>query len=265
VSLDSIRVDGAGAYQLGDVGVTDYPRTAGEWCLPANEAEPIDLLALSGQLYDCVDAEHGLQTFTVPDGVNSLNVWLSGGGGGFGSQAHPPMMGAAAGLTYGTLAVSPGDELVIMVGCPGADGCNANDCGKREGGAGGGASAVLSGGTALLVAGGAGGQAGAAADGSASTHGGHGGGVSGETGGTTQCNDNVPGGNGGTQSGPGAGGASNRGYQPGDAGHGHDGGHGGGTDDALATAGGGGFGGGGAGRHVGGDGGGGGGGGGWFG
>ena len=86
----------------------------------------------------------------------------------------------------------------------------------------------------ILVAGGAGGQAGAwdasrqAAGEMSSTHGGHGGGEVGGDGGTTPCNDNAVGGGGGSQTSAGNPGGSNRGYDPGQPGSGHNGGDGGG-------------------------------------
>ena len=266
VSLHSLRVDAAGSYRLSsEAGITEPPSLGG-WCLPEDEVEPVNFQVLidasnaaAQQLFECTGTE---ASYRVPSGVTMVNVWMSGGGGGFGSRPHEPMMGAAAGISYGTLQVTAGETLRVFVGCAGQDGCLNSDCGEREGGGGGGGSAVLRADTPLLVAGGAGGQAGG--DGNALTAGGHGGGASGETGGTTECNDFTPGGLGGTQSVPGRGGAGNRGYGAGEDGSGHDGGHGGGEgDNPLATQGGWGFGTGGSGRTVGGDGGGGGGGGGW--
>lgn len=135
------------------------------------------------------DRYGGKQTYVVPGGVGAVNIWMSGGGGGLGSQAHPQSTGGAAGFTWATFKVSPewtnaatGQiELFVSVGCAGR---SAGVGVQGVGGGGGGASAVMDrAGNVLMVSGGAGGQAGAwdsqrQADGElASTHGGHGGGL----------------------------------------------------------------------------------------
>ena len=142
---------------------------------------------------------YGSQTYIVPPNQQAVNIWMSGGGGGLGSQAHPAGTGGAAGFTWATFKVQPewtnpatGQvELHVWVGCTGS---SAGVGVQGVGGGGGGASAVLDlSGNVLVVAGGAGGQSGAwdasrQADGEiASTHGGHGGGPVGGDGGTTTC------------------------------------------------------------------------------
>jgi hypothetical protein len=170
--------------------------------------------------------DEGKQTYIVPDNVQAVNIWMSAGGGGLGSQAHPRSTGGAAGFSWATFRVQPewrnSDgkiELKVYVGCAGE---SAGVGVQGVGGGGGGGSAVLDlQGNVLVVAGGAGGQAGAwdasrQADGEmSSTHGGHGGGPQGGDGGTTPCNGGAAGGGGGGQSLAGTAGGSNRGYDPG--------------------------------------------------
>ena len=136
------------------------------------------------------------------------NIWLSGGGGGFGSNSHDPNIGGSAGFTWGALDLKYGEQLSMYVGCGGASGDRGD--GRSEGGGGGGASAVIKDGKELLVAGGSGAQSGGwdpnrqnaqtsgynadvmssehTGQGMPSTHGGHGGGREGQHGGTSPCN-----------------------------------------------------------------------------
>jgi len=113
------------------------------------------------------------QTFTVPAGITSIDVKLWGGGGGGGaiggwSYGFP---GGAGGYAGGTLAVTPDQNITIMVGAGGNSGtvpnsspnygggarnCNTgSDC--RYGGQGGGRSEVIVGETNFIIAGGGGG------------------------------------------------------------------------------------------------------------
>jgi hypothetical protein len=284
-TLNQVRIDLAGSYGLnqGDAIVPE-PQLDG-WCLlPGSNI--VDPYAFSGVIYGCTGEP---VRYVVPDGltpaangVTYINVWMSGAGGGFGSRAHAPNQGGAAGFAYGSIAVNAGDVLTLYVGCAGETGCVSSDCGQREGGGGGGASAITGSGsdadcgvcdqepaadsrgnTIHMVAAGAGGQGGG--DGNVLTGGGHGGGMEGSTGGNTGCDANIPGGTGGTQTAGGTGGAGNRGYNPGDDADGPNGGAGGGQQNQDRSAGGWGWATGGSGRTQDGDGGGGGGGGGYFG
>ncbi|MEZ0112070.1 putative repeat protein (TIGR01451 family) [Catenulispora sp. EB89] len=138
------------------------------------------------------------QAFVVPKGVSSLTVSASGAGGGGRN-------GAAGGLSTGTLAVSAGDSLTVMVGQAGTvkgaatygAGGSGGSGSRFSGGSGGGMSALWTGasltGTPLLVAGGG---AGGAEGGSS---GGSGGGASGANGGNPGSGGGS-GGQGGSQS-----------------------------------------------------------------
>jgi len=113
------------------------------------------------------------QTFTVPAGVFFIQVDLYGAAGGNGSWGGWTWgwSGGAGGYTHGTIAVTPGQVLTVMVGQGGAGGatsnatfsyggggrnCTSNDC--QYAAKGGGRSAIrTSGGTELLTAGGGGG------------------------------------------------------------------------------------------------------------
>jgi hypothetical protein len=110
----------------------------------------------------------GVQTYTVPAGVTSINVTLNGAQGGTDNYGAL-FTGALGGRVSATLAVTPGAVLNIYVGGRGPDngagtgGYNGGGNGTTAGGGagGGGASDIRLGGTALsnriIVAGGGGG------------------------------------------------------------------------------------------------------------
>lgn len=141
-----------------------------------------------------------MQTFTVPNCVSQIQVQLSGAAGGNGFfNTNVPGNG---GFVSGTLAVTPGSTLQILVGGKGLNSTSSNG-----GGGGGGCSAILQSGNPLVVAGGGGGAAssGSSTQGGA---GGAGGGVgNGGNGGSIQCASGVVNGGAGG-SGTGAGGTS---------------------------------------------------------
>jgi hypothetical protein len=134
---------------------------------------PVVALAAS-QTFNATGAD---QTFIVPAGVTSINVQLFGAGGGVFNNYlnYGAGLGGYGGSTEGTLAVTPGEQLTIIVGktgnpsnvgattyggggaggyCPPPSSCSA------KGGAGGGRSAVRnSAGVELMTAGGGGGNA----------------------------------------------------------------------------------------------------------
>jgi hypothetical protein len=134
------------------------------------------------------------QTFTVPTGVTALNVILNGAAGG---AAYFGATGGSGGYVSGTLAVTPGQSLTIMVGKGGAQGNGSASSNSYGGGGaggsfsgvGGGRSAIISGGVDRVTAGGGGGA------GNGTNDGGAGGGTTGATGG-----GGANGGGGGTQS-----------------------------------------------------------------
>jgi hypothetical protein len=113
----------------------------------------------------------GMQTYTVPVGVTSIQIEVWGAQGGDSEICGPAtdVDGGLGGYTIGTLAVSPGQVLNVFVGnkpsmtysvgSPG--GFNGGGASGQYGGGGGGASDVRVGGSALanrvIVAGGGGG------------------------------------------------------------------------------------------------------------
>lgn len=110
----------------------------------------------------------GIQTFTVPCGVNQVHIAAYGAQGGSGAAGGNSSAGGAGGQggqAEGDLTVSPGDVLNIFVGGQGAaptGGFNGGaNGGSQNAGGGGGASDVRVGGTAeanrVIVAGGGGG------------------------------------------------------------------------------------------------------------
>ena len=98
------------------------------------------------------------QTFVVPAGLTSMNVTLSGAGGG--------NSGGTGGYVSGTLAVTPGQTLTIIVGQGGQITGNAygggGSSGSFPGGSGGGRSAIRLSGNDIVTAGGGGCGAGGA-------------------------------------------------------------------------------------------------------
>lgn len=129
----------------------------------------------------------GMQTFTVPSGVYSINVDARGAAGGTASSGN----GGFGGRVQATLAVTPGQVLNIYVGGTTSaatggynGGGNASNSSMRGGG---GATDIRTGGTSLadriLVAAGGGG---AGSNCGSNDHGGNGGGLTGADG--WQCN-----------------------------------------------------------------------------
>lgn len=154
------------------------------------------------------------QTWTVPEGVESLIIkaWGAGGGGGGGGRdeefgsGKDGGNGGGGGFVQTTLQVDPGDELIIRVGGGGGTGGRSDyyevidsfspiygyeqhDLRIGTGGGGGGYSGVFEGPTPLIIAAGGGGGGGGDSSNFLYNHGGPGGpgggtvGINGESGG----------------------------------------------------------------------------------
>ena len=142
-----------------------------------------------------------IQTFTVPSGVTTLTVTLSGGGGGSGNNQNTN--GGSGALVSGTITVTPGQVLTVIVGQGGMSNRGSATGGSASFGGGGAGGSYTPGGVAGS---GAGGGRSAIQNNSGvdlvSAGGGGGGG-----GGNTGSNGGLVGGgfNGGTQSSGGAG------------------------------------------------------------
>ena len=128
----------------------------------------------------------GIQTFTIPAGITTVDLTVvGGGGGGGGSDSSPGAAGRPGARIAGTLAVSPGQILTISIGSGGLGGASdqgsapggragINTLGYRggtgsaagptplsgAGGGGGGASVILLNGSPVVVAAGGGGGGG---------------------------------------------------------------------------------------------------------
>jgi len=210
------------------------------------------------------------QTFTVPAGVFSIVITSMKGGGGGGNTSGAYSTPGKGGLVSGTLAVTPGETLTIVVGGGGGNnpsgtttygGGGSGNNSSQNGTNGGGRTAIRRAGVDIVVAGGGGGSAAISAF--ADNDAGDGGGNIGEDGGGTDHSGSAggpTGGEGGTQSSVGLGGfgfpspasAGNNGvgstggsgsFQSGSGGGGWFGGGGGGysvNDASSAGAGGGG-------------------------
>jgi uncharacterized repeat protein (TIGR01451 family) len=129
---------------------------------PAHAADLPTNCAQTGSTVTCTYSYTAAsQTFTVPDGITSvdLSAW---GGHGAPRQTVAYVDGGRGGLATGTFSVSPGDELDVTVASDGARpggglGLGNGGPGLGFGGGGGGGSAISHDGTLLLVAGGGGG------------------------------------------------------------------------------------------------------------
>jgi hypothetical protein len=178
----------------------------------------------------------GTFNFTVPNGCTSISAVCVGGGGGGGDSDEDQIRnesnggGGGGGLAYGTIAVTPGETLTVVVGAGGNGGNGENP------GATGGTTTISRGATVLLSGGGGSGGpyrgaggAGGASGGTART----GGGSGGAGGGTGTTGASGGGGAGGYSGNGGAGGARDA---NGSAGTGGGGGGGGGYNGTSATA-----------------------------
>ena len=162
----------------------------------------------------------GEQTVTVPVGVNSARVFLSGAQGGSGrsgagtvggSPNSPGGVGGLGARVSGTLAVTPGAMLSVWVGGRASQAVNPGGVGQGTDGIGGGATDIRVGGNsianrvAIAGGGGGGGNAGwSTANAIPGGSGGEGGGGAGGAGGAVPGGPGPFGGGGGT---PGIGGA----------------------------------------------------------
>jgi hypothetical protein len=154
------------------------------------------------------------QYFTVPAGVTSITITSMLGAGGGGNTSGSYSTPGRGGSVSGTLAVTPGEVLTIVVGAGG--GTNPSTASVYGGGAagnnasqngtnGGGRTAIMRGSTDVVTAGGGGG--GAAISAYADNNGGAGGGSTGTNGGGFDHTFMTPtGGGAGTQTAAGAGG-----------------------------------------------------------
>jgi hypothetical protein len=129
---------------------------------------PVGIVSPYTQFGSCLveyDYTGSLQTFAVPDGVDSVVIGAVGGTGG--STPNPGFY-AAAGTVQATLAVQPGQVFSVLVGeaggltdgmSSGAAAYGGGGAGGPDGGGGGGASIIAGPGSTLqMVAGGAGGS-----------------------------------------------------------------------------------------------------------
>lgn len=163
------------------------------------------------------DTANSTQTYTVPDGVQQLQIDVKGAGGGSGTDERYGGDGGSGGVggrVQGVLTVQPDDTLTVEIAASGSDG--DGDTGGRGGaspdaaggdggagnssgggGGGGGATVLSKNGTVVAVAGGGGGGGGGTPDaGNRGGGGGGGGGRGGAGGSTDQYTGGEPGGSG---------------------------------------------------------------------
>ncbi|HMJ75739.1 MAG TPA: Ig-like domain-containing protein, partial [Iamia sp.] len=214
---------------------------------------------------------NGWSNYTVPAGIVSATVTLTGGGAGGGgidaAQDYAGDGGGGATISTTLTGLTGGSTVALTIGCGGGGGLETNGSsgggtggtssygaggrgGNRSGGGGGGGATALcvgSGGctTPLVVAAGGGGAGGAWRNVSGSPRGGHGGvggaaganGANGGGGGNASQNGGA--GGGGTQSAGGSAGGGANGAGGGVAGSGSSGGNGGSTGNCAGGGGGG--------------------------
>lgn len=119
-------------------------------------------LACADALKEVFDFTGSLQSWTVPDGVTTIYVKLWGGGGAGGNNSGG--QGGGGAYVAGTLAVTPGESLQILVGGGGVNNNSTSAFGgggpassDNRGGGGGGRSALIRNGVEIAIAGGGGG------------------------------------------------------------------------------------------------------------
>ena len=175
----------------------------------------------------------GTYIWTVPSGVNSIQIAATGGGGGGGGDygTNPSQPGGAGAVVTSTLSVTAGQVLNLVVGGGGASGTSGPSSGGGyycgAGGGGGGSTTVDAGAAGQMIAGGGGAGGGC----NNATQGGSGGGSGGDNGGS------IRGGAGGSGAGTGTGAADTNGDLSGGGGGGYGGG-GSGSDGTGGGAGG---------------------------
>ena len=141
-------------YPLARIGAVDYGVTYGNSALVFQTATPTNA-SLSGVItysYSNVN-----QSFTVPSGITSVTVYMWGAGGGGGNGT-----GGAGAFIQGTLAVTPGNTLTVIVGGGGLQNGGGTfggggSSGQQGSASGGGRSAIQLSGTELVDVGGGGG------------------------------------------------------------------------------------------------------------
>jgi hypothetical protein len=115
-----------------------------------------DLYAQSGPAGQAEFYKPGSNSFTVPEGVTRIRVFVYGAGGGAGSSISSNQLGLNGGsgaFVQAVIDVTAGEKLSIVVGAGGAGGKAGVDGAGKAGGA----SEILSASKAVLVSAGGGG------------------------------------------------------------------------------------------------------------
>jgi len=141
--------------------VTVGTQPVGQYCGVGNSSGTSVTSNVSSISVSCVATTYstaGSYTWTVPEGVTSIQVVVSGGGGGGGGLGGGPIGGAggAGAVVTSTLTVTPGDTLDFVVGGGGGGGTDGSPA-YGSGGGGGGASSINAGTTNQVISGGGGG------------------------------------------------------------------------------------------------------------
>ena len=184
-----------GAIATGDVLVVTAENGTTKQAYTLTVEAPAGECTAQGECAANFAATCSTQHFIVPNGVTELSFTVVGGGGGGAEGSGSEAVGGAGGSTSGKLAVTPGEELTLLVGSGGAgspSGANpvgaAGGCygggsvggGGEEAGAGGGGGSFLIAADGLVAAAGGGGGAGIGANGGAGGQSGENGAVNGD-------------------------------------------------------------------------------------
>jgi hypothetical protein len=137
--------------KLSDIPIYGNLKNSGVWNLEAAYDYSFSQYTPPGQV---LFTTTGTQTWTVPVGITSISaVCIGGGGGGGGGESgrnQGVSGGGGGGLSYGTIDVTPGETLTIVVGAGGNGGAT------QSSGNPGGASSISRGVEVLLQGGGGG-------------------------------------------------------------------------------------------------------------
>jgi len=150
----------------GSYDVTVGTQPTGQSCQVSNGSHANVSADVTSVTVSCVTSytTPGTYSFTVPDGVSSLQIIATGGGGGGGGasgQVYAGPLGGAGATVTSTLSVTAGQVLSLVVGGGGHGGISGGGTGTNytcgSGAGGGGASSVDAGDADQIIAGGGGG------------------------------------------------------------------------------------------------------------
>jgi hypothetical protein len=161
ISAAAVDITTAGQLVISAAGGLDITGSLGD--VTAGTVNATSFVGV-GQGFSNMNAITSNTTFTVPTGVYKLKYTLTGGGGGGGSSAktgsannrYSAAGGGGGATAIGIVPVSPGQELVVVIGLGGTGGVgtNTNDAAPTSNATAGASSTITFPNTATIVAGG---------------------------------------------------------------------------------------------------------------